>query len=59
MLKKIRDAVNGKSVIHLFHDGAKIHLNPDVKTMMGKLNIKPVLNVAYRFEYNPCERLWA
>jgi hypothetical protein len=26
---------------------------------MKKLNIEPVYNVAYRFEFNPCERNFA
>ena len=26
---------------------------------MEELNIEPVFNVAYRFEFNPCERLFA
>ena len=47
------------STIHLFMDRASYHRNPDVKDEMKKLNIKPIMNVAYSFKYNPCERLWA
>ena len=39
-------------------DNANWHRNPEVKQEMRKLNIEPISNVVYRFEYNPCERLW-
>ena len=58
MLDNISGAV-GDEKIYLFLDGASIHRNLEVKKHMEKLNIEPVLNVAYRFEYNPCERLWS
>ena len=39
-------------------DGAKFHTSDETKQEMEALNIEPVINVAYRFEYNPLERLW-
>ena len=39
-------------------DGAKFHRSEETKQEMEALNIEPVINVAYRFEYNPLERLW-
>ena len=47
------------SKVYLFMDRASYHRNPDVKEEMKKLNIEPIMNVAYSFKYNPCERLWA
>ena len=29
-----------------------------MKNEMASLNIEPLYNVAYRFEFNPLERLW-
>ena len=29
-----------------------------MKTRMKELNMEAVQNVGYRFQYNPCERLW-
>ena len=40
-------------------DRASYHRNADVKKEMERLNIEPVMNVAYSFKYNPCERLWS
>ena len=40
-------------------DRASYHKNEEVKKEMAKLNIEPVMNVAYCFKYNPCERLWS
>ena len=45
--------------IFLFMDGAGFHRSPDVKKLMAELNIEPIINVGYSFQYNPCERLWA
>ena len=39
-------------------DGANFHKNDDVKKRMKELDIEAVFNVGYRFEYNPCERLF-
>ena len=38
---------------------ASYHRNSDIKKEMEKLNSEPVMNVAYSFKYNPCERLWS
>ena len=40
-------------------DNANYHRNEDVVKYMKKLNIEPVFNVSYRFEFNAIERLWA
>ena len=37
---------------------ASYHRTNEVKEEMQKLNIEPVMNVAYMFKYNPLERLW-
>ena len=58
MLADIRGAVKDDDVIYLFLDNASYHKNIEVKEEMQKLNIEPILNVAYHFKYNPCERLW-
>ena len=58
MLDNISGAV-GNEKIYLFMDRASYHRNEDVREHMKKLNIEPVYNVAYRFEFNPIERLWA
>ena len=54
----IRDAVKDDKKVYLFMDGAKFHTSEETKQEMEALNIEPVINVAYRFEYNPLERLW-
>ena len=59
MLDCISGAIKGDERIYLFLDGASFHRNEEVKKHMTKLNIEPVFNVGYRFEYNPCERLWS
>ena len=45
--------------IYLFLDGASIHKHDQVKSKMKELNIEPVWNVGYRYEYNPVERFWS
>ena len=59
MLDNIADAVKGNEKIYLFQDGASFHKNDKVKSRMKAHNMEPVHNVGYRFEYNPCERLWS
>ena len=59
MLECISGAVKGNEKIFVFLDGAGIHRGKEVKDRMKELNIEPVQNVGYRFEYNPCERLWS
>ena len=60
MLAEMRGAMNDDSVIYLFLDKAGYHRNRDeIIPEMKKLNIIPVFNVAYRFEFNAIERLWA
>ena len=58
MLEHIAGAV-GKEKIYLFMDGAGYHKTENVKNKMKELNIEPIINVGYRFEYNPCERYWS
>ena len=59
MLGELRGAMNDDSFIYLFLDRASYHRNKDeIKPEMKKLNIIPVFNVAYRFEFNAIERLW-
>ena len=60
MLEEIRGAVAGNDVIYLLLDRATYHRNKDeVIPLMEELNIKPIFNVAYRFEFNAIERLWS
>ena len=56
ILEAIRDKM-GDEKVFLFLDGASYHKG-DMKAEMEKLNIEPVYNVCYRFEFNPLERLW-
>ena len=58
MLDSISGAVDTKKV-YLFMDNAKFHKSQEVIEHMKELNIEPVFNVAYRFEFNPIERLFA
>ena len=58
-MQLIKD-IHGKSderKVYLFHDGANIHKNDEVKKLMMELQIEPVLNVSWHFMFNPCERL--
>jgi hypothetical protein len=57
MLDNISGAVKDEK-IYIFQDGAGFHRSPEVKTRMKELNMEAVQNVGYRFQYNPCERLW-
>ena len=58
MLDNISGAVKDEK-IYLFMDNAGFHRNLDVRKHMKELNIEPIFNVAYRFEFNPCERLFS
>jgi transposase len=58
MLDNISGAVEDEK-IYLFMDNASFHKNELVRNHMKQLNIEPVFNVGYRFEFNPCERLWS
>ena len=58
MLDNIAGATKNEK-IYLFMDNAKYHKNDLVKAHMKKLNIEPIFNVSYRFEFNPCERMFA
>ena len=58
MLDNISGAVKDEKV-YLFMDNARFHKSEEVAKHMKKLNIEPVYNVAYRFEFNPCERNFA
>ena len=58
MLDNISGAT-GNEKVYLFMDNAGYHKSLEVVKHMKKLNIEHVLNVAYRFEFNPIERLWA
>ena len=49
MLADIRGAVKDEEVVYLFLDNASYHKNSEVKEEMKKLNIEPILNVAYHF----------
>ena len=59
MLEHIAGGFKGNEKIYLFMDGAVYHKTDNVKTKMKELNIEPIINVGYRFEYNPCERYWS
>ena len=58
MLDNIKAAVKDEKV-YLFMDNAGFHRNQDVKKRMKEHNIEAVYNIAYRYEFNPCERLWS
>ena len=58
MLDSISAAV-GDERVYLLQDQAGFHRNLEVRRHSDKLNIEPIWNVAYRFEFNPCERLWS
>ena len=58
MLDNIAGAMNNEKV-YLFMDNALYHKHEKVVAHMKKLNIQPVFNVSYRFEFNPIERAWA
>jgi hypothetical protein len=57
MLDNISGALKDEKT-YLFMDNASFHRNEEVRKHMEELNIKPIFNVAYRFEFNPCERLF-
>ena len=57
MQENISDSVKEER-IYLFLDNASFHKNEEVRKHMKDLNIEPIYNVAYRFEFNPIERLW-
>ena len=59
MLESIRDAAKDDKPIYLFLDNATFHKSQEVKDKMKELKIIPVWNVAYKFKYNPCERLFS
>ena len=59
MLENISGAVGKDDKIYLFMDNASYHRNEDVRLRMKELNIEPVYNVSYRYEFNSIERLWA
>ena len=59
MLESIRDAAKDDQPIYLMRDNASFHSGIDVDEKMKELKIIPVPNVKYRFEFNPCERLFA
>ena len=40
-------------------DNARFHKSEEIIKHMKNLNIEPVFNVAYRFEFNAIERLFA
>ena len=56
-LRDLRAQVDGEETIYLFLDNSKVHPAYDE---MKKLNIIPVWNTPYRFEFNAAvERFWA
>ena len=59
MLESIRGAVKDDKPIYLMRDNASFHKGDDIDQKMKELKIIAVPNVKYRFEFNPCERLFA
>ena len=56
-LRDLRAQVHGNDTIYLFMDNAKVH---PVYNQMEKLDIIPVWNVPYKFEFNAAVELyWA
>ena len=58
MLDDISGALKDEKA-YLFMDNARFHKSEEVILHMKELNIEPIFNVAYRFEFNPCERLFS
>ena len=56
VLNNIRDSASNDK-IYLMLDNAGIHKGEEVRKHMFSLNIQPIYNVAYKFEYMPNERL--
>ena len=57
-LKEIRAASGGDEKLYLFLDNSGVHRC--CTDAMVALNIEPVWNIPYRFEFNDaCEKLWA
>ena len=60
MLESIRGATKDNRPIYLMRDNASFHKGEDdVDPKMKELNIIAIPNVKYRFEFNPCERLFS
>lgn len=58
-LRRLHDAVNGEKV-YLFLDNCRVHHGKDVKPVWAELNITPVWNVPYRYQFNDaCEKYWS
>ena len=58
-IKGIRDRC-GKDKIFLFADNCRVHKTPLVLEEMKKLDIEPVWNVPYHYEFNAsCERFFS
>ena len=56
-LRDLRSQVKGDEKIYLFLDNSSVH---PVHDQMKELNIEPVWNVPYRFEFNAAvEMYWA
>ena len=58
-LRKLSAAVDGEKV-YLFLDNCRVHHGKLVKPIWAELNIVPVWNTPYRFQFNEaCEKYWA
>ena len=57
-LREIRAASGNEEKLYLFLDNSGVHRCCTAE--MARLNIEPVWNVAYKFEFNDaCEKYWA
>ena len=57
-LREVRASVGNEDKIYLFLDNSGVHRS--CTEAMDELDIEPVWNVPYRFEFNAaCERYWA
>ena len=57
-MKEIRASVGNDDKVYLFLDNSGVHRC--CTEVMDSLNIEPVWNVPYRYEFNEaCEKYWA
>ena len=57
-LREVRAAIGDEKKVYLFLDNSGVHRSCEDE--MIKLDIEPVWNVPYRYEFNEaCEKYWA
>ena len=58
-IKFIKDIIEENKKIALFWDNASIHKSSKTKAFLINHNIKSILNVPYKPDYNAIENFWA